>query len=95
MKTGDGRRSLGEPASEQRKDSRSTVPVARILEEHLPDWKLAYRIDETVAATGIGRTKLYEIIKSGKLETRRAEGMTVVLRDELQRYLHALPKIAK
>ena len=65
--------------------------AAKDLEAHLPDWKLAYRIDEAVAATGIGRTKLYEIIKAGKIETRRAEGMTIILRDELQRYLHSLP----
>jgi predicted site-specific integrase-resolvase len=65
--------------------------VTKDLEAHLPDWKLAYRIDEAVAATGIGRTKLYEIIKAGKIETRRAEGMTIILRDELQRYLHSLP----
>lgn len=65
--------------------------VTQDLEEHLPDWKLAYRIDEAVAATGIGRTKLYEIIKAGKLEAKRAEGMTIILRDELQHYLHTLP----
>jgi hypothetical protein len=41
--------------------------------------------------TAIGRTKLYEIIKADKLETWRAEGMTVILRNELQRYLYSLP----
>jgi excisionase family DNA binding protein len=65
--------------------------VARDLEDTVPDWKLSYRIDEAVAATGIGRTKLYEIIRAGKLETRRADGMILILRDELQRYLHSLP----
>jgi excisionase family DNA binding protein len=64
------------------------------LEKHLPDWKLCYRIDEAVVATGIGRTKLYQLIKEGKLQARRAEGTTVILRDELQRYLHGLPTIS-
>lgn len=65
--------------------------ATRILEERLPDWKLCYRIDEAVAATGIGRTKLFEFIKTGKIQARRAEGLTVILREELQRDLNSLP----
>ncbi|HEX4026851.1 MAG TPA: hypothetical protein VHX18_04465 [Rhizomicrobium sp.] len=65
--------------------------AARILEERLPDWKLCHRIDEAVAATSIGRTKVFEFIKTGKIQARRAEGMTVILREELQRYLNSLP----
>ena len=65
--------------------------AAKHLEDRLPDWKLAYRIDEAVAATGIGRTKLYQFIKAGKIETRRADGMVLILREELQRYLNNLP----
>ena len=69
--------------------------AAKHLEERLPDWKLAYRIDEAVAATGIGRTKLYQFIKAGKIETRRADGMVLILREELQRYLAGLPPTRK
>ena len=34
-----------------------------------PNRKRAYRIDEFCAADGLGRTKVYELIKSGKLRT--------------------------
>lgn len=42
--------------------------------------KLAYRIDEAVAATGIGRTSLYEMIKAGALKTRKIGRRTLIER---------------
>lgn len=53
--------------------------------------KLAYRIDEAVAATGIGRTSLYEMIKAGALKTRKIGRRTLIERDELERALRNLP----
>lgn len=53
--------------------------------------KLAYRIDEAVAATGIGRTSLYEMIKAGALKTRKIGRRTIIEREELERALRNLP----
>jgi len=61
----------------------------------LPDWKLSYRIDEAVAATGIGRTALFERIREGKIEARRDGKFTLIERDELVRYLKSLPTTRK
>lgn len=53
--------------------------------------KLAYRIDEAVAATGIGRTSLYEMIRAGALKTRKSGRRTLIERSELERALRNLP----
>lgn len=52
--------------------------------------KLAYRIDEAALASGIGRTKLYEEMKEGRLQARKVGNRTLILRDELQRFLQSL-----
>jgi excisionase family DNA binding protein len=41
----------------------------------------AYRIDEFCAAFGLGRTKVYELIKTGKLRTVLVGGRRLVPRD--------------
>lgn len=43
-----------------------------------PDEKLAYRVQEVVYATGLGRSKVYELIKDGTLETTKVGGCTLV-----------------
>lgn len=53
--------------------------------------KLAYRIPEAIAATGIGRTTLYALIKSGDLKVRKVRGMTLIPRQELQRLIEGDP----
>jgi excisionase family DNA binding protein len=40
--------------------------------------KRAYRIDEFCAAFGLGRTKVYELIKSGRLRTVLIDGRRLV-----------------
>jgi hypothetical protein len=40
--------------------------------------KRAYRIDEFCAAYGLGRTKVYELIKSGRLHTVLVDGRRLV-----------------
>lgn len=54
--------------------------------------KEAYTITEVMEAIGIGRTKLYEEIGAGKLSPRKIGSKTIVLADDLKRYLNALPK---
>jgi excisionase family DNA binding protein len=57
----------------------------------LPDWKLAYRVDEACAATGYGKTKIWELISAGKLRAKKDGGVTVIRRADLQDYLDNLP----
>jgi excisionase family DNA binding protein len=52
--------------------------------------KLAYRIDEASRASGIGRTKLYEQMKAGRLQACKVGNRTLILRSELQRFLQSL-----
>ena len=47
--------------------------------------KLAYRVDEACHALGIGRTSLYEMVKSGELKLIKVAGRTLVPRSELER----------
>ena len=53
--------------------------------------KLALRVDEACEASGQGRTKLYEAIKTGKLKARKADSTTIILVDDLREYLQGLP----
>jgi len=57
-----------------------------------PVEKLSYRIPEAVAATGIGRSTLYDMIKAGELRTQKVRGITLIARAELERLVggHAL-----
>lgn len=64
--------------------------AARSLEARLPDWKLAYRVDEACAATGYGKSKLWELIRHGKLRAKKDGGVTVILRGDLNAYLNNL-----
>ena len=59
----------------------------------LPQWKLAYRIPEACAATGYKRSKLYEIIKEGKIAVKKDGSCTFILRSELERNLHSLESV--
>ena len=57
-----------------------------VMEDH----KLAYRIDEAVKASGIGRTKLYEAIAAGQITTRKCGNRTLILRRDLAQFLENL-----
>jgi excisionase family DNA binding protein len=59
----------------------------------LPHWKLAYRIPEACAATGYKRSKLYQVIKEGKIAVIKDGSCTFILRSELERYLHSLESV--
>ncbi|MBL8579540.1 MAG: helix-turn-helix domain-containing protein [Mesorhizobium sp.] len=52
---------------------------------------VAYDIDGAVAASGIGRTKLYSYIKAKQLKARKAGRRTVILAADLEAFLSALP----
>lgn len=59
--------------------------------EHLPDAKLAYRVDEACIATGISRAVLWRRIADGSLKTRKDGKITLILREDLNSYLASLP----
>jgi len=51
-----------------------------------PD-RIAYRIDDAALASGLSRSKLYQLIKSGELRSFLAAGRRLILRAELEAYL--------
>jgi len=55
------------------------------------DAKLAYTIPEAVAASGIGRSKLYQLIKEGAIVPRKAGRRTLILTADLTRLIDNLP----
>lgn len=52
---------------------------------------LTMSIEETRAATGLGRTKLYQLINNGELKARKIGKRTVILKDDLEAFLKNLP----
>lgn len=55
--------------------------------------KLAYRIDEAVKATGLGRTFLYEHLASGELPSIKIGRRRLILHHELMNFLSRTSKI--
>lgn len=53
--------------------------------------KIAYRIDEAVKASGLGRTFLYERIASGELKSVKIGGRRLILHAELMAFLTRMP----
>ncbi|MCK1721277.1 helix-turn-helix domain-containing protein [Bradyrhizobium sp. 141] len=51
-------------------------------------------ISEACAVVGIGRTKIYQAISTGKLKARKYGKRTLVLRDDLRDFLASLPGAA-
>jgi excisionase family DNA binding protein len=56
--------------------------------------KLSLSVEEAAEATGIGRSKLYEAMRDGLLQARKFGRRTIILRDDLEQFLSALPKAA-
>lgn len=54
--------------------------------------KLAYSIRDLMAASGLGRTFIYEEIKSERLIVRKAGRRSIVLRDDALAWLSSFPK---
>ncbi|WP_041802705.1 helix-turn-helix domain-containing protein [Micavibrio aeruginosavorus] len=55
--------------------------------------QLSYSIDEVSVLTGIGKTKLYSAISNGSLSARKFGKRTLVLKDDIDRFLNQLPQI--
>ena len=54
--------------------------------------KLAYTVAEASYAIGIGRTKIYELMKTGKLVTVKVAGRRLIPRQSALRLLELLPQ---
>jgi excisionase family DNA binding protein len=52
-------------------------------------------IMEACAVAGIGRTKLYQAIADGSLIARKYGKRRIILRDDLRKFLFALPVVAR
>ncbi len=53
--------------------------------------KLVYRPREAQESLGIRNTKFWQLVKEGKLETRKLGGATVVPAESLRRFVESLP----
>jgi len=53
--------------------------------------RLAYPINDFAAAVGIGRTKIYSEIRSGRLKAKRIGSRTIITADAARDYLAQLP----
>ncbi len=60
------------------------------MEDRLP---LACTIPQAVRLSGIGRSSLYKAIARGELSARKAGNRTIVLTEDLHRWLEGLPTI--
>ena len=52
---------------------------------------ISYSIRGAVAASGICRSTLYELIGTGKLRKRKVGRKTIIMHDDLKAVLEALP----
>lgn len=52
--------------------------------------KLSLSVEEVIAATGIGRSKLYQLINSGALRACKLGTRTIILKDDLDAFLKSL-----
>ena len=55
----------------------------------LAPYKVAYRVDEAVAAYGLGRSTIYELIRDGKLKAVKAAGRRLIMRRDIEDYLES------
>ena len=64
-----------------------TSEPSRHIAQRTPQEKLAFNINEVCAATGIGRTSVYEAIKNGALKSMMVGGRRLVRREALENWL--------
>lgn len=55
--------------------------------------RFSLTIEDATTYCGIGRTKIYELIREGKLTARKAGKRTLLLTEELDAYVRSLPAL--
>lgn len=55
---------------------------------------ISMTIPRAVEVSGIGRTRIYELIREGKLEAKKEGRRTLILADSLRRHVESLPRLA-
>jgi excisionase family DNA binding protein len=54
--------------------------------------KLSYSVKEACAACGFGKEKIYAALHAGELAGKRIDGRTIILREELEKWLREKPE---
>ena len=72
-----------------RTHSPEAPPVASTQQLSLPLERLSVRIPMAIQMTGIGRSKLYELIASGDIETAKVGASTLIIGASLKRLIEA------
>ena len=72
-----------------RTHSPATPSVAPTQQLCLPLERLSVRIPMAIQMTGIGRSKLYELIASGDIETAKVGASTLIIVASLKRLIEA------
>jgi excisionase family DNA binding protein len=82
------------PNMKQPKPLHPLVEAIKVSKQPQPQQQppLAYTIPEAVKVSRIGRTRLYEAIKDGSLRAKKLGRTTLILPDDLARYLQDLPR---
>ena len=62
------------------------------MNSHRP-LRFAYPVQEAAEAAGIGRTALYEAIRTGKLIARKYGRRTLIASDDLKAFVENLPPV--
>jgi excisionase family DNA binding protein len=57
--------------------------------------KRAMSVEEAAKAAGVGRTLLFEEIRKGRITARKVGRRTIIMTDELDAWLKALPTAGK
>jgi excisionase family DNA binding protein len=57
------------------------------------DTPIAYTIAEACAVARAGRTAIYEAIRNGALQARKRGRRTLILADDLRRWVESLPTL--
>ncbi len=61
------------------------------MNEHEREAPLGYTISDAVRTTGLAKSRLWLLIASGELQTRKAGRRTLIVGDSLRAYYAGLP----
>jgi len=80
-------------ASNAGQNDATNTPPMRTRRRAAPNLAAAFTltIDDAVAVSGIGRTRLYELGAQGAIDCRKCAGRTLIIADSLRNFLLNLP----